>query len=82
MADLCGIRLCDTETLDVNSFLFRVFILCGAGLYEEEKKRRIDYLDESTEEKLLRAIDEELVGAHQTKLLNNPASGYNTLLAR
>jgi cullin 1 len=51
-------------------------------LYESEKQRRIDYLDETTEVKLLNAIDEELVGAHQTTLLNNPDSGYITLLAR
>eukprot|EP00656_Telonema_subtile_P017217 TRINITY_DN191_c0_g1_i2.p1 TRINITY_DN191_c0_g1~~TRINITY_DN191_c0_g1_i2.p1 ORF type:complete len:611 (-),score=166.99 TRINITY_DN191_c0_g1_i2:334-2166(-) len=52
------------------------------ALYEAEKQRRTDYLDESTEFKLLTAIDDELVGAHQTKLLNNPDSGYTTLLSR
>eukprot|EP00658_Telonema_sp_P-2_P071034 TRINITY_DN6036_c0_g5_i1.p1 TRINITY_DN6036_c0_g5~~TRINITY_DN6036_c0_g5_i1.p1 ORF type:complete len:840 (+),score=294.14 TRINITY_DN6036_c0_g5_i1:111-2630(+) len=51
-------------------------------LYEDERARRVDYLHESTEEKLLSAIDDELVGAHQTKLLNNPESGYVSLLNR
>jgi len=31
---------------------------------------------------VLQTIDEELIGSHQMKLLNNPASGLETLLQR
>jgi cullin 1 len=61
---------------------FPDYLRKAENLYEDEKQRRADFLDESTESKLLTAIDDELVGAHQTTLLNNPDSGYTTLLTR
>jgi cullin 1 len=49
-------------------------------LYNKERVRCQTYLHHTTEPKLLEAIDSELIGAYQLKLLNNPGSGFKVLL--
>jgi len=50
-------------------------------LYNAEKHRSATYLHPSTEPKLLKAIDTELIGEHQMKLLNS-STGFTDLLER
>jgi len=50
-------------------------------LYNREKQRCATYLHETTEPKLLRLIDNELIGVHQMLLLKNESSGLNKLLS-
>jgi len=61
---------------------FPDYMVKAADLYYKERQRCQTYLHNSTEPKLLQTIDNELIGAHQMKLLHNPASGLNNLLHR
>jgi len=47
---------------------------------DAELKRRADFLDKNTEPKLMKVIDEKLIGDHQHKLATDKDTGFNKLL--
>jgi cullin 1 len=61
---------------------FPDYLLKAEQIYNDEEKRRRDFLHESSERALLQIVDTVLVGEYQEALLANRDTGLRTLLTR